>query len=58
MIADMRTNKKPNPVVTEIFIRGKKQNIFLAFITQSYTDVPKTIKLNPTHYIIMKIPIK
>ena len=58
MIADIRTNKKPNLVVTEIFIRGKKQNIFLVFITQSYTDVPKIIKLNPTHYIIMKIPIK
>ena len=36
MIADVLTNKKLNPVVTELFIRGKKLNIFHVFITQSY----------------------
>ena len=45
--------------MTELFIiRGRKLNIFLAFITQSYFAVPKDIKLNSTHYFIMKIPNK
>ena len=58
MIADMLNNKKLNPIVTESFIRGRKLNISLAFITQSYFAVPKYITLNPTHYFIMKIPSK
>ena len=41
MILDMINNKKPNPVVTELFIRGRKLNIFIVFITQSYFKVPK-----------------
>ena len=36
MIADILSNKKSNPIVTELFIRGRKLNISLAFITQSY----------------------
>ena len=40
MIADMINNKKPNPIVTELFIRGKKVNISIVFITQSYFKVP------------------
>ena len=55
MIVDMRINKKLNPVVTELFIRGRKLNISLVFITKSYFAVPKSIKLNSTHYFIMKI---
>ena len=58
MIADMLSNKKLNPVVTELFIRGRKLNIFLAFITQSYFAVPKNIRLNSMRYFIMKIPNK
>ena len=58
MIADMLTNKKLNPVVTELFIRGRKLNISLVFITQSYFAVPKNIRVNFTHYFIMKIPNK
>ena len=50
--------KKPNPIVTELFIRGRKLNISLVFITQSYLAVPKSIRLNSTHYLIMKIPNK
>ena len=45
MIADMLNNKKLNPIVTELFIRGKKLNISIAFITQFYFDVPKNIRL-------------
>ena len=44
MIADMLGNKKPNPIVTELFIRGRKLNISLAFITQSYFAVPKILQ--------------
>ena len=56
IIADMINNKKLNPVVTELFIRGRKLNISIAFITQSYFKVPKDFRLNFTHFFIMKIP--
>ena len=46
MIADMFSNKKINPVVTGLFIRGRKLNIYLVFITQSYFPVQKNIRLN------------
>ena len=58
MIADMLINKKLNPIVTELFIRERKSNISLIFITQSYFTVPKNIRLNSTHYFVMKIPSK
>ena len=58
MIADMLSNKTFNPIVTELLIRGRKLNISLVFITQSYFAVPKNIGLNSTHYFIMKIPNK
>ena len=54
MIADMPSNKKLNPVVTELFIRWRKLNISLVFITQSYFTVPQNIRLNSTHYFVMK----
>ena len=58
MIADMINNKKLNPVVTELFVRDRKLNIFIVFITQSYFKVPKDVILNSTHFFIMKIPNK
>ena len=58
MIADMLSNKKINSIVTELFIRGRKLNISLVSITQSYFAVPKNIRLNSTHYFIMNIPNK
>ena len=58
MSADMLINKKINPVVTELFIRGRKLNIYLVFITQSYCTVPKNIRPNSRYYFIMKIPSK
>ena len=54
----MESNKKLSPIVTELFLRGRKLNISLVFISQSYFKVPKTIRLNATHYFIMKIPNK
>ena len=50
--------KKRNPAVTELFIRGRKLNISLVFTTQSYFAVSKNIRLNSTHYFVMKIPNK
>ena len=58
MIADMINNKKLNSVVTELFIRGRKLNISLVFITQSYFKVSKDVRLNAAHFFIMKIPNK
>ena len=58
MIADMLSNKKLNPIVTELFIRGRKLNISLVFIKQSYCAVPKNIRLHSAHYFIMKISNK
>ena len=56
MIADTINNTKLNPVVTELFIKGRKWNISIVFITQSYFKVPKEVRLNTTHLFIMKIP--
>ena len=58
VIADMIENKKLNSIVTELFIRGRKINISLVFITQSYFKVPKDVRLNTTHFFIAKIPNK
>ena len=58
MIADMINNNKLNSIVTELFIRGRKLNISIVFITQSYFKVPKDFRLNSTHFFIMKIPNK
>ena len=58
MIADMINNKKLNSIVTEWFIRGRKLNISLVFITQSYFKVPKDVRRNTTHFFIIKIPDK
>ena len=58
MIADMLNDKKLNSIVTELFIRGRKLNISVVFITQSYFGVPKNIRLNSTHYFVMKTPNK
>ena len=55
MIADIMTNKKFQSIIKELFIRCRKLNISLAFITQSYFFVPKDVRLNSAHYLIMKI---
>ena len=55
MISDMISNEKFNPIVSKIFTRGRKLNICIVFIIQSYFKVPKDIRGNSTHYFIMKI---
>ena len=54
---DIINNKKLNSIVTELFVRGRKLNISLVFITQSYFKVPKDVRLNTTH-LSQKIPNK
>ena len=58
MIADMINNKNLNSIITELFIRGRKLNISLVFIAQSYFKVPKDVRLNSIHIFVMKIPNK
>ena len=60
MIAAIQSNKKLSPTFTELFLRGRKLNISLAFILQSYFKVPKTMKqhIYARHYFIMRILTK
>ena len=58
MIADMTNNKKLNSVISELFIRGKKINISMVFITQSSFKVLKDVILNLAHIFIIKISNK
>ena len=58
MIADMIRNKTLNSIVTELFIRGRKLNIYLVFIIQSYFKVPKDVRLSTSHFFIAKSPNK
>ena len=55
MIGDITTNEKFKAIMKELFIRCRKLNISLAFITQSYFSVPKDVRINSTHYLTMKI---
>ena len=55
MIADIITNKTCQAIIKELFIRCIKLSISLVVITQSYFSVPKDVRLNSTHYLMMKI---
>ena len=55
MIVDIMSNKKFQAIITKLFIRCRKLNISLVFITQSYFSTPKDVRLNTTHYLVMKI---
>ena len=56
VIPDMLNKKKLQQIVIELIIEGRKLNIFLAFITQTYFAVPKYIRLNFAHYFVVKFP--
>ena len=58
MIADMIKNKKLDSIVSELFTRGRIINISIVFISQSYFKVPRVVRINTTHFFIMKIPNK
>ena len=53
MIAHIIINQKVNPEVTEILIRARKLNVSIVFIVQSYFKVPKEVRLNTTHFVIL-----
>ena len=54
MIADMLSNTKLNPIVTELFTRGRKLNMSLVFFMQFYFAVPKNIRVNSTTTLLRK----
>ena len=58
MMTDMLSDNKLNPIINEAFITGRKLNISLVFISQSYLALPRNIRLNSMHYFLMKIPNK
>ena len=58
MAADMESNKKLSAIVTELFLRRRKLNISFIFISQPSFNVPRTLRLNATHYCIVNIPNK
>ena len=58
MTVDMKSNEILSCKVTELLLRGSKINISFAFTSQSYFQVPRTIRLNATHYYKIKIPNK
>ena len=58
MIADMVHNKILNSILAELFIWGRKLNIYLVFITKLYFKFPKNVRLNTSHFFIAKIPNK
>ena len=58
MIADIMSSKNFKAIIKELFIRCRKLNISIVFITQSYFRTPKDARLNSTHYVIMKIQSK
>ena len=55
VIADMESNKKLSLIVIELFLGGRNFNVLLFLTSQSYFKVPKTIRLNATHYFIIKV---
>ena len=55
IMADIMTKRRFQAIIKELFIRSRKLNILLAFITQPYFSVPKDVRLNSTHYLIMKV---
>ena len=55
MISHVMSNKKAQQILKELFIRCRKLNVSLCFLTQSYFSVPKDVRLNCTHYVIFKL---
>ena len=56
MIADILCNKKFNPIVIQLFMRGRKKKIYLVFTTLFNFAMPKNKRLSYMHYFIMKVP--
>ena len=58
MILHVISSKKAQQVLKELFIRCRKSNVSLCFLTQSYFSVPKDLRLNCTHYVIFMLSNK
>ena len=58
IIADILSDKKINPILADLFIRGRELNISLVLIIQSYFPAARNIRLNSTDYLVIKIPNK
>ena len=58
MIADIMTNKKIQAIIKDLSTTCRKLNISLTFITHSYFSVPKDVRLNSSHYLIMTVKIR
>ena len=54
MIVDMLSSEKLNPIVAQLFIRGRKLNVSLIFMRQSYFAIPQSLRLSSRYSIIMK----
>ena len=55
MISHVMSDKKAQQILKDLFIRCRKLNILVCFLTQSYFSVPKDVRLNCTHYILFKL---
>ena len=55
MVSHVMSDKKAQQILKDLFIRSRKINISLCFLTQSYFSVPKEVRLNCTHYILFKL---
>ena len=55
LISHVTSDKKAQQVLKGLFIRCRKLNISLCFLTQSYLSVRKDVRLNCTHYIVFKL---
>ena len=58
IISGMDSNRKLSAIVTELFVKETKLNVLIVSILNSYFEVPKTIRINATHYFVMKILTK
>ena len=55
MIVDMETNKNIKLIISNLLMKGRKLSNSVVFILKTYFKVPKDIRLNARHYLIMKV---
>ena len=58
MITHIMSDKKAQQILKDLFMRRRKLNLSLCFLTQSYFSVPKDVRLNCTHYILFGLTNK
>ena len=55
MISHVMSDRRAQQILKDLFIRSRKLNISLCFLTQCYFSIPKDVRLNCTHYILFKL---